>query len=169
MHAHDDPAWMADLAHPFAPEDVLFRVGQTSRAGDKATLLAYMDARMVMDRLDRVVGPGCWSDRYDRLADGSWVCTLSVLLDVGGEPTWVSKQDAAPSTDIEGVKGGVSDAFKRAAVKWGIGRYLYRLPSRWRPVIDGWCPDRSSYVKRGGKPAHVLWPSPVNFPEWAKP
>ena len=38
---------------------------------------------------------------------------------------WVTKSDGAEDSTIEAVKGAYSDSFKRAAVKWGIARYLY--------------------------------------------
>ena len=47
---------------------------------------------------------------------------------------WITKYDGAPNTDIEAVKGGLSDASKRAAVQWGIGRYLYGMESVWVDV-----------------------------------
>src|SRR5262249_14174357 len=34
------------------------------------------------------------------------------------------------------LKAAFSDALKRAAVKFGIGRYLYRLPSQWVDYDD---------------------------------
>jgi hypothetical protein len=43
----------------------------------------------------------------------------------------VVKSNGAGDTDVEGPKGALSDAFKRAAVLWGIGRYLYSLESPW--------------------------------------
>jgi hypothetical protein len=43
----------------------------------------------------------------------------------------VWKSDGAGDSDVEAEKGAVSDAFKRAAVKWGVGRYLYDLDSPW--------------------------------------
>jgi hypothetical protein len=43
----------------------------------------------------------------------------------------VVKSNGAGDTDVEGPKGALSDAFKRAAVLWGIGRYLYSLDSPW--------------------------------------
>lgn len=46
--------------------------------------------------------------------------------------------DGAENTDIEPVKGGLSDAYKRAAVKWGIGRYLYDMEAAWVDVDPGY-------------------------------
>ena len=50
---------------------------------------------------------------------------------------WVWKSNGAGQSDIEAEKGQFSDAFKRAAVLWGIGRYLYALPSPWVDLEDG--------------------------------
>jgi hypothetical protein len=47
---------------------------------------------------------------------------------------WLWKADGAGDTDVEAEKGALSDAFKRAAVRWGVGRYLYGLPSPWVEV-----------------------------------
>ena len=40
----------------------------------------------------------------------------------------------AENTDVEAVKGGLSTSMRRAAVQWGVGRYLYRIPNQWVPV-----------------------------------
>lgn len=118
------------LAAPFDPERVSWRIGQMKK-GDatKGKALAYLDARDVMNRLDEVCGPAGWANRYSH-ADGRAVCEIGVLAGL----EWVWKADGAGDTDIEGAKGGLSDAFKRAAVRWGIGRYLYDIPSPWVAV-----------------------------------
>ena len=99
------------------PKDAI----KTRPGKGKSGALRYVDARYVMERLDDAVGPFAWTDSY-RETDGGTVCTLSITLD--GE-TWVPKSDVGTPSNIEGVKGRFSDAFKRAAVKWGIGRDLY--------------------------------------------
>ena len=76
-----------------------------------------------MDRLDSYIGIGNWQDSY-LTTDKGVVCTLSLKVD--GE--WISKTDGGDYTQIEAFKGGMSDAFKRAGVKWGVARYLYELP-----------------------------------------
>jgi hypothetical protein len=82
-----------------------------------------------MDRLDTVCGPENWQDRYEETPRGRVICTLSINVD----GHWVNKSDGAGNTDVEGDKGAVSDALKRAAVKWGIARYLYSLGNIWVP------------------------------------
>ncbi|OOY15100.1 Rad52/Rad22 family DNA repair protein [Thioclava sp. DLFJ4-1] len=145
-----------DLAKPFPNEAVHWRVqGQPfERNGTHSAMaLAYIDARDVMDRLDEVCGAGGWKDSYTETASGRVICTLSIKI--GDE--WVSKSDGAGGTQVEAEKGGISDALKRAAVKWGIGRYLYRLDSPWvrcevrekggRKYWKAWAEDPWSKVK----------------------
>jgi hypothetical protein len=112
------------LAAPFPPSAVSWRVGSVS--GERGMALAYLDARDVMDRLDAVCGPGGWQCRYSHVGTVT-VCDIGIW--VGDE--WVWKADGAGQSDIEAEKGALSDALKRAAVRWGIGRYLYHLPSPW--------------------------------------
>lgn len=116
----------AKLTAPFPPDDVQWRVGATNKDKTKGMALAYIDARAVMDRLDEVCGPANWQCRYPH-ANGKTVCEIGLFID--GQ--WVWKADGAGDTDYEAEKGALSDSFKRAAVRWGIGRYLYELPAPW--------------------------------------
>lgn len=120
------------LKAPFPPERISWRVGSTTKDKSKGMALAYVDARDVMERLDEVCGPGGWQCHYPH-ANGKTVCAISIKVD--GE--WVSKEDGAGDSDIEAIKGALSDAFKRAAVRWGIGRYLYDIASPWVELEDG--------------------------------
>jgi hypothetical protein len=109
----------AALASEFAPREVKTR----SQAG---RTFSYVTARSVMNRLDDVLGPTNWWDRYVPGENGV-LCELTIRLpdgsiltkcDVGGY--------AAMQDEGDNEKSGVSDAIKRAAIKFGIGRYLYR-------------------------------------------
>lgn len=117
----------AKLKAPFPGDRISWRVGATKADKSKGMALAYIDARDVMDRLDQVVGPENWQDRYPH-ANGKTVCEIDIYIEGRG---WVTKADGAGDTDHEAEKGALSDAFKRAAVRWGIGRYLYDLQSPW--------------------------------------
>jgi hypothetical protein len=117
------------LATPFHPDDIEWRAGATNNDKNKALALAYITSRAVMDRLDEVLGPENWKDEYAPGPDGGVICGLS--LRIGSE--WITKWDGAENTEFEAIKGGLSDAFKRAGYKWGIGRYLYRLESQCVP------------------------------------
>ncbi len=122
-------AVMKALAAPFDPSEVKFKPAVVS--GARALALAYVDARVIQDRLDDVLGAANWQDNYKCLPDGSVVCRLRLRL--GGE--WITKVDVGgPSEQPDGgdpMKAAFSDAMKRAAVKFGVGRYLYRLPQLW--------------------------------------
>lgn len=114
------------LAAPFSPVAISWRVGAKSKNNESGLALAYIDARDVQDRLDEVCGPDNWECRYPH-AGQKTVCDIGILC---GD-RWVYKANGAGDTDVEQEKGALSDAFKRAAVMWGIGRYLYSFPSIW--------------------------------------
>ena len=89
-----------------------------------------------MQRLDDVVGPGRWSDEYEETPSGRIICRLGIQLSEDDE--WMTyKSDGAGATGFEAEKGAISDAFKRAAVKWGIGRYLYDCKAPWVELENG--------------------------------
>ncbi len=113
------------LEFPFSPSAVSWRIGAKTKDGKKARLLAYIDARDVMERLDRACGFDNWQCRYPLSEGGVLICEIGVKI--GGE--WLWRANGAGDTQVEAEKGKCSDAFKRAAVLWGVGRYLYGLPS----------------------------------------
>lgn len=130
---------LADLKAPFAPNKISWRIGSTNGDKTKGMALAYIDARDVQDRLESVCGPN-WQCRYVPMHDKKTVCEIGIRIPrpVGNEDytnasehEWVWRSDGAGDSDIEAAKGALSDAFKRAAVRWGIGRYLYDLDSPW--------------------------------------
>lgn len=111
------------LLLPFDESEVKFKPIEL-REG-KALALPYIDARTVIDKLDDVVGPENWHDEYEVVSPNQVICKLTIF--------GITKSDAgmASDSDKEPLKAAVSDALKRAAVKFGIGRYLYRLPKMW--------------------------------------
>ncbi|MCI0465321.1 MAG: Rad52/Rad22 family DNA repair protein [Gemmataceae bacterium] len=148
--AVDVEALTQALADPFEPTEVKFKPAVVS--GNRAMALAYVDARVIQDRLDEALGPMNWQDDYECLPDGSVVCRLRLRL--GDE--WITKVDVGgPSEQQDGgdrLKAAFSDALKRAAVKFGVGRYLYRLPAQW---VD-YDPQRKQFVRPPTVPAFAL-------------
>lgn len=116
------------LSEPFPLEYIEWRVGSTNGDKSKGLALCYIDARAVMDRLDMVCGPDGWQNTYTSGVNGSIICNIGVRMPSG---EWLWKADGAGATEVEGEKGMLSDALKRAAVRWGVGRYLYDLKSPW--------------------------------------
>lgn len=156
------------LNEPFAAGCVGWKPGRVS--GQRAVALAYIDARDVMDRLDAVLGPGNWRDEYEVLPNGAVRCRLSVR--VGGE--WLAKEDAGGASDQpdagDRMKAAFSDALKRVAVKFGIGRYLYHLEAAW---VD-YDPHKKQFRGTPTLPAWALpggsgRPAAYAQPAWAAP
>ena len=90
----------------------------------RLTLLLYKDARCDMRLLDEVIGAENWQCRYEE-HKGTLFCYVGIHLDSG---EWIWKSDAGAPSNMESQKGEASDAFKRACVRWGIGRELYTSP-----------------------------------------
>lgn len=120
------------LEAPFPVSAISWRVGSTNGDKTKGMALAYIDARDAQDRLNEVCGPFGWQCRHEVSGDKRVTCHVGVRCPDSGE--WVWKSDGAGETDYEGEKGSYSDSFKRACVKWGIGRYLYDVDSPWVAV-----------------------------------
>jgi hypothetical protein len=114
----DMNGFFAMLAEPFPPDLIRVRP-QGNRQ------LSYITARTVMNRLDEVAGPGNWWDDYVP-GENSVLCRLTIRLPNGHEVTKADAGGYAGMSDQgDDDKSGFSDAFKRAAVKFGIGRHLY--------------------------------------------
>ncbi len=130
------------LAAPFAPEEVRFKAQAVK--GNRCLAVSYVDARVVMDRLDDVLGIDGWQDSYTVLPGGE----VQVHLQARLAGAWVYHEDVGAESeqpdDGDKCKAAFSDALKRVAVKLGVGRYLYRLGSQWvdydpqkRQITDG--------------------------------
>jgi hypothetical protein len=113
------------LKAPFDPKLIHWRVGATNKEKTKGIALAYLNARPVMKRLDDVCG-----DKYQVDYPFEGCCRIGIKID----DEWIWRANGAGETDVEGEKGQYSDAFKRAAVLWGVGRYLYYLSNIWVPI-----------------------------------
>lgn len=107
-----------------------------------ASCVAYIDARFVQDILDDVCGAENWQVQYSE-HKGNLFASIGILTN----GIWVWKSDCGTESAVEKQKGEASDAFKRAGVMWGIGRFLYskkivKLPvkendaKKWIPFVD---------------------------------
>jgi hypothetical protein len=144
---------LADLKKPFPPDRISWRLGSTNGDKTKGMALAYIDARDVMSRLDEVCGL-LWQAEYVPMPNGTCCCRVGVK--VGEEWLWrsngsmnISDSDKADAKEMA-EKGSYSDAFKRAAVLWGIGQYLYDLDSPWvaiEPMGRSWKIAAGEYKK----------------------
>lgn len=157
------------LAEPFAPEDVEWFIGVTTKEKDKGLAIPFITNRAVMERLDDVCGVDGWKNEYKTLGEReifdynnqltgkktSQLCGISIWSETRQE--WITKWDGAEESDIEAIKGSLSSAMKRAAVQFGIGRYLYYLDSPWVEIEQK---SRSYVIKANQK---------IVLPGWALP
>ena len=134
------------LNEPLDISDIDFRV-QSINNGGYATILAYKDARVDMNRLDECVGVGYWQRDY-KVIDGRLYCGVAVYNDDISE--WIWKWDVGTESMTEKEKGQASDAFKRACFNLGIGRELYDYP-----VINVKLND-NEWTKDGGRPKQTF-------------
>ena len=118
------------LAQPFRADQVRWKPQVVTDAG-RALAVAYVDPRVVAERLDQVVG-GEWSFHWeplgvqgDRLVVKSSLTVMGVTREDVGEHVLSDREQADPW------KSAVSDAFKRSAVHFGVARYLYWLETVW--------------------------------------
>lgn len=130
------------LGQPFDSESVKWKIQCTNKEKTSGFAVPYADSRAIADRLDAVAGQMNWQDSYTpwhsttetddtgaAVITESQLCTISIYFKEREE--WVHKTDGASDSDFHPVKGGLSDAFKRAASKWNIGRYLYKFEGKW--------------------------------------
>jgi len=153
---------LTKLREVFPSDDIEWRVQSSGKKKNGelwAKVLAYITNRAIMDRLDKVCGPENWKNDFISAPNGGTLCGLSIK--VNGE--WITKWDGAENTDIESVKGGLSNAMKRAGVQWGIGRYLYNLTTGWADINPSG--THNDKLKDG---TWFKW-NPPKLPGWALP
>lgn len=141
-----------ELRRPMTPGAVRWKVQAALGAKanpHSALIVPYIDARLVGERLNTVC-PGAWDEEFQPVDWGGGRGAMLCLLTVCG----VTRRDVGLGS--YDAKGLVSDAFKRAAVKFGIGVFLYAQPKvqfkgesgliRWQDIKD-----------KDGKPAKRAW------------
>lgn len=115
---------------PFAEVEAKVQVMTADKA--KGMVVFYLNGRAIQSRLDEVIGPFNWKNQFTAWHEKAQLCGIAILNEDRNE--WIGKFDGAECSDIEPIKGGLSDSFKRAACMWGIGRYLYEIDGVWCEV-----------------------------------
>jgi len=140
-------ALFAQLAVPFDPTEIKWRVTHTTRDGSRGAVIAFADPRAYTDRLNRLFTPTGWTRSYevstvssvtrtkkDKLIQTGKVlvtCTLTITglgCHAGSGEEWADEENAMTSAEAQ--------AFKRAASCYGLGRYLYDLAEMWVPLNE---------------------------------
>lgn len=135
-------ALFTQLAEPFDPSEIKWRVTHTNRDGNRGAVIAYADPRAYTDRLNQLFTPTGWTRSYqvstvssvtrmkrDKLIQTGKVlvtCTLTITglgCHSGSGEEWADEQNAMTTAEAQ--------AFKRAASCYGLGRYLYNFAEMW--------------------------------------
>ena len=133
---------LKEMPYKFKPQAIRF---------GKATMVSYIDARDVQDRLDEVCCPANWQSDY-KVIDGNMYCGIAVNVGTTEDSRWIWKWDCGTESNMEKEKGQASDAFKRAAVQWGVGRFLYRLG-----IVELKAVDYKGKEKPAKDDGSILW------------
>jgi hypothetical protein len=159
----DTDALFTQLAEPFQPAEIKWRVTHTTRDGSRGAVIAFADPRAYTDRLNQLFTPSGWTRNYDVTSVSALsrqkrdkiiqtgkvlvTCTLTIArlgTHSGSGEQWADEQNAMTSAEAQ--------AFKRASSCFGLGRYLYNLPETWVSLDDQ------------GKPIKI-----PALPNWALP
>ena len=150
---------LKQLREPIPSAQISWRVGATNLDKTRGQALPYIDNRIVQNRLDDVLGPENWSNRFEEVVVNNQLMAVRCIIGVRIGDEWVEKEDGANLDDSSSsgnaaemaIKGVYSDAMKRAAVQWGIGRYLYEFEAPW-VTLD----DRQRLAHIPELPAHLV-------------
>jgi hypothetical protein len=135
---------VAALEEPFDPQEIKWRVTNTTKERTRGQVIAYADPRAYTDRLNAVFTVRGWTRKYaveminnverkthhesESQMVGKVVVTCEVSIyglgthsGIGEE--WADNENAGTAAEAQ--------AFKRACACFGLGRYLYNLEGGW--------------------------------------
>ena len=115
---------LTQLSQPFPASAIYWRAGSVSRDKTRAQALPYAEPRVYEDRLNAVC-PDSWSVSFRPWGETRIICDLSIQGSTRSSTGEFATGDFAPGTSAE------AQAFKRACVKFGLGRYLYDVQVHW--------------------------------------
>jgi hypothetical protein len=135
-------ALFTQLAEPFDPSEIKWRVTHTTQDGSRGAIIAFADPRAYTDRLNQIFTPTGWTRTYDvstvsavsrmkrdkAIQSGKVLvtCTLTIHglgCHAGSGEDWADEPNAMTKSEAQ--------AFKRACTCFGLGRYLYNFAEMW--------------------------------------
>lgn len=163
------------LTAPFVESDIQWRIQQAGISQNQnpwAIVIPYVDNRAIQKRLDEVFGVMGWENCYKPTPDGKgYLCGLTIHA---GDRS-ITKWDGAEYTNVEPLKGALSDSMKRCAVQLGIGRYLYQLDATFADchLVENRKDAVNVHVHYPNKQNRsikqlIAWAPPI-LPAWAQP
>lgn len=129
-------ALLTQLKNPFPKVLLKYRVGATSKDKKKGIPLFYITSRDIFSRLDTIVGPENWKKETQIFRENGQTSYARTTISIKLNNEWISKDGIGTPSKEEPEKGAESDSIKRAAIAWGIGRYLYFIPNNQWLELD---------------------------------
>ena len=163
---------LPELEVPFSPDQVRWRVTNTTNDKKRGQIVPYADPRAYTDRLNALFTPQGWTREYKvetmtnitRVKKGESIvsgkvlvaCTVTILgigSHSGTGEEWADDDNGMTSADAQ--------AFKRACSCFGLGRYFYDIQAVWVDLDQNRQPVRT--------PALFAWALPENWRKGMRP
>jgi|NGEPerStandDraft_6_1074524.scaffolds.fasta_scaffold83886_2 hypothetical protein len=163
---------LLELEVPFPPDQVRWRVTNTTNDKKRGQIVPYADPRAYTDRLNALFSPQGWTREYKietmnnitRVKKGESIvsgkvlvtCTVTIIglwSHSGTGEEWADDDNGMTSADAQ--------AFKRACSCFGLGRYFYDFPAIWVDLDQNRQPARA--------PILSAWALPENWRKGMRP
>src|SRR5260370_12270858 len=163
---------LAELAVPFAPAQILWRVTNTTKDKKRGRIVPYADPHAYTDRLNALFTPQGWTREYKvetmsnitRVKGGESIVTGKILVTCTVTILGLSAHSGTGeewADDSNGMTCADAQAFKRACSCFGLGRYFYEFQGSWVDL------DQNQQPKR--IPALPAWAIPENWRKGIRP
>jgi hypothetical protein len=162
----------AELEVPFSPDQVRWRVTNTTNDKKRGQIVPYADSRAYTDRLNALFTPQGWTREYkvetmtnitrvkkgESIVSGKVLVTCTVTIIGIGSHSGTGEEWA---DDDNGMTSADAQAFKRACSCFGLGRYFYDFNAIWVDLDSNRQPMRT--------PALFAWALPENWRKGMRP
>ncbi len=170
--AMDVTKLLAELEIPFPPDQVRWRVTNTTSDKKRGQIVPYADSRGYADRLNALFTPQGWTREYkvetmtnitrvkkgESIVSGKVLVTCTVTIFGIGSHAGTGEEWA---DDDNGMTSADAQAFKRACSCFGLGRYFYDIQAVWVDLDQNRQPVRT--------PALFAWALPENWRKGMRP
>jgi hypothetical protein len=163
---------LSELEVPFSPDQVRWRVTNTTNDKKRGQVVPYADSRAYTDRLNALFTPQGWTREYkvetmtnitrvkkgESIVSGKVLVTCTVTILGIGSHSGTGEEWA---DDDNGMTSADAQAFKRSCSCFGLGRYFYDIPPIWVDLDQNRQPVRT--------PVLSVWALPENWRKGMRP
>ena len=163
---------LSELEVPFSPQQVRWRVTNTTYDKKRGQIVPYADCRAYTDRLNAMFTPQGWTREYkvqtmtnitrvkkgESIVSGKVLVTCTVTILGIGSHSGTGEEWA---DDHNGMTSADAQAFKRACSCFGLGRYFYDIQAVWVDLDQNRQPVKT--------PTLFAWALPENWRKGMRP